>query len=41
MNKQFKRNPEKVSAPDYCVLRFTSEKGRYYSDFKSEDFEIK
>lgn len=25
---------------DYCVLKFTAEKGRYYSNFKSEDFDI-
>ena len=24
--------------PDYCVLRFTAEKGRYYRDFASADF---
>lgn len=30
-----------VTDPDYCVLRFTAVKGRYYSNFKSEDFEIK
>lgn len=30
--------PEGVSDPDYCVLRFTANKGRYYSNFKSEDF---
>lgn len=29
-----------VTDPDYCVLKFTAEKGRYYSNFKSEDFEI-
>lgn len=29
-----------VTDPDYCVLRFTAEKGRYYHNFKSEDFEI-
>lgn len=29
-----------VTDPDYCVLRFTAIKGRYYSNFKSEDFEI-
>lgn len=29
-----------VTDPDYCVLRFTAVKGRYYSNFKSEDFEI-
>ena len=29
-----------VADPDYCVLKFTSVKGRYYSSFKSEDFEV-
>ncbi len=29
-----------VIDPDYCVLKFTAEKGRYYSNFKSEDFDI-
>ena len=24
--------------PDYCVLKFTATGGRYYSNFKSEDF---
>ncbi len=32
--------PEGVTDPDYCVLRFTAVKGRYYSQFKSEDFTI-
>lgn len=32
--------PQGVTDPDYCVLRFTASKGRYYSDFHSEDFEI-
>lgn len=32
--------PEGVTDPDYCVLKFTAIKGRYYSNFKSEDFEI-
>ena len=32
--------PLGVTDPDYCVLKFTAEKGRYYSDFKSEDFAI-
>jgi general stress protein 26 len=27
-----------VTDPDYCVLRFTAESGRCYSNFKSEDF---
>lgn len=31
---------EGVDDPDYCVLRFTAEKGRYYQNFKSEDFTI-
>lgn len=26
--------------PDYCVIKFTARDGRYYSAFKSEDFEI-
>jgi len=29
-----------VTDPDYCVLRFTATKGRFYSNFKSEDFDI-
>ena len=32
--------PEGVTDPDYCVIKFTAQKGRYYSNFKSEDFEI-
>lgn len=31
---------EGVTDPDYCVLKFTAAKGRYYSNFKSEDFYI-
>lgn len=31
---------EGVDDPDYCVLRFTAHKGRYYSNFKSESFSI-
>lgn len=31
---------EGVTDPDYCVLKFTAAKGRYYSNFKSEDFDI-
>jgi general stress protein 26 len=31
---------EGVNDPDYCVLRFTAENGRYYHNFKSEDFEV-
>lgn len=33
--------PQGVHDPDYCVLRFTAHKGRFYSAFKSETFEIK
>ena len=29
-----------VTDPDYCVLKFTAETGRFYSNFKSEDFEV-
>lgn len=32
--------PKGVTDPDYCVLKFTAIKGRYYSNFKSEDFMI-
>jgi general stress protein 26 len=28
-----------VTDPDFCVLRFTAESGRYYSNFKSENFQ--
>ena len=33
--------PKGVTDPDYCVLKFTSRNGRYYSNFKSVDFEVK
>ena len=29
-----------VTDPDYCVLKFTAERGRYYCDLKTESFEI-
>ena len=29
-----------VTDPDYCVLRFTAQAGRYYADFGSEDFMV-
>ncbi len=29
-----------VIDPDYCVLKFTAQSGRYYCDLKTEDFEI-
>ncbi len=32
--------PLGVTDPDYCILKFTAQKGRYYSNFKSEDFII-
>lgn len=32
--------PGGVTDPDYCVLRFTAVRGRYYSNFKSEDFTV-
>lgn len=32
--------PLGVHDPDYCVLRVTVHKGRYYSKFHSEDFTI-
>lgn len=32
--------PLGVTDPDYCVLKFTATKGRYYSNFHSEDFYI-
>ncbi|TEB14971.1 hypothetical protein Psfp_02543 [Pelotomaculum sp. FP] len=27
-----------VTDPNYCVLKFTAQSGRYYSNFHSEDF---
>ena len=30
-----------VTDPDYCALKFTAEYGRYYANFKSEDFEVR
>ena len=32
--------PKGVTDPDYCVLRFTATSGRYYSNFKSQDFTV-
>ena len=29
-----------VTDPDYCVLKFTAQKGRMYGNFKSEDFVV-
>jgi len=31
---------EGVADPDYCVLKFTATSGRYYANFKSEDFKL-
>lgn len=32
--------PGGVTDPDYCVLKFTASQGRFYSSFKSENFDI-
>jgi general stress protein 26 len=32
--------PLGVTDPDYCVLKFTASSGRFYSNFKSENFDI-
>ncbi len=32
--------PGGVTDPDYCVLKFTANKGRFYSNFHNEDFVI-
>lgn len=32
--------PLGVTDPDYCVLKFSVQSGRYYSNFSSEDFSI-
>ena len=32
--------PKGVTDTDYCVLKFTAQSGRFYSNFKSEDFEV-
>lgn len=32
--------PKGVEDPDYCVLKFTTQSGRFYSNFKSENFDI-
>ena len=29
-----------VTDPDYCVLKFTAESGRYYCDLKTESFTV-
>lgn len=30
-----------VTDPDYCILKFTAQSGRYYCDLKTENFNIK
>ena len=32
--------PKGVTDPDYCVLRFTAQTGRYYANFSSETFTL-
>ena len=32
--------PQGVTDLDYCVLKFITKDGRYYSSFESEDFEV-
>jgi len=32
--------PGGVTDPDYCVLHFTADRGRYYANFYSENFAI-
>jgi len=32
--------PEGVTDPDYCVLKFTAQEGRYYKDLKTESFTL-
>jgi len=32
--------PEGVTDPDYCVLKFTTQSGRYYANFHSENLMI-
>ena len=32
--------PGGVTDPDYCVLKFVAESGRYYANFHSESFDV-
>jgi general stress protein 26 len=32
--------PLGVTDPNYCVLKFTADKGRYYHSFKVEEFKV-
>ncbi len=33
--------PLGVTDPDYCVLKFIADTGRYYTNFNSQDFELR
>jgi general stress protein 26 len=32
--------PKGVTDPDYCVLKFTAQEGRYYCDLKTDSFSL-
>lgn len=32
--------PKGVTDTDYCILKFTAQSGRFYSNFKSENFHV-
>jgi general stress protein 26 len=32
--------PQGVTDPDYCVLKFYAKSGRWYSNFKTENFDV-
>jgi len=32
--------PLGITDPDYCVLKFTAAEGRYYANFKKENFKV-
>jgi general stress protein 26 len=32
--------PEGKDDPDYCILKFTAQSGRYYANFKKENFTV-
>ncbi len=32
--------PQGVQDPDYCILKFTAQEGRYYCDLKTESFSL-
>lgn len=33
--------PEGVTDPDYCILKFTAQEGRYYCDLQTKSFSVK